>query len=97
MKLDTLVLSAAYEPINQISWQAAVVAVLGGRQVEVLEVYEDREVRSVSFSMKIPAVIRYIAGKDGSDWPYIGGRYLRPDAIVSVDLVDQPAGESGTG
>jgi hypothetical protein len=43
------------------------------------------------------ALIRYIAGKDGSDWPYIGGRYLRPDAIVSVDLVDQPAGESGTG
>jgi hypothetical protein len=40
------------------------------------------------------ALIRYIAGKDGSDWPYIGGRYLRPDAIVSVDLVDQPAGES---
>jgi 5-methylcytosine-specific restriction endonuclease McrA len=65
MKLDTLVLSAAYEPINQISWQAAVVAVLGGRQVEVLEVYEDREVRSVSFSMKIPAVIRYLAGKIG--------------------------------
>ncbi len=44
-----------------------------------------------------PALIRYIAGKDGSDWPYIGGRYLRPDAIVSVDLVDQPADESGTG
>jgi MshEN domain len=41
------------------------------------------------------ALIRYIAGKDGSDWPYIGGRYLRPDAIVSVDLVDQPADESG--
>jgi 5-methylcytosine-specific restriction endonuclease McrA len=63
--LDTLVLSAAYEPINQISWQAAVVAVLGGRPVEVLEVYEDREVRSVTFSMKIPAVIRYLVGKVG--------------------------------
>jgi 5-methylcytosine-specific restriction endonuclease McrA len=63
--MDTLVLSAAYEPINQISWQDAVVAVLGGRPVEVLEVYEDREVRSVTFSMKIPAVIRYLVGKVG--------------------------------
>lgn len=63
--MDTLVLSPTYEPINQISWQAAVIAVLGGRPVEVLEVYEDREVRSVTFSMKIPAVIRYIAGKIG--------------------------------
>ena len=61
--MDTLVLSETYEPINQISWQAAVLAVLGGRPVEVLEVYEDREVRSVSFSMKIPAVIRYLVGK----------------------------------
>ncbi|MCB9653518.1 MAG: HNH endonuclease [Deltaproteobacteria bacterium] len=63
--MDTLVLSSTYEPINQISWQAAVIAVLGGRPVEVLEEYEDREVRSVTFSMKIPAVIRYIAGKVG--------------------------------
>lgn len=55
--MDTLVLSSTYEPINQISWQAAVIAVLGGRPVEVLEVYEDREVRSVTFSMKIPAVM----------------------------------------
>jgi hypothetical protein len=37
------------------------------------------------------ALIRYIAGKDGTDWPYVGGRFLRPDAIVSVDLVEQSA------
>lgn len=41
------------------------------------------------------ALIRYIAGKDGGDWPYIGGRFLRPDAIVSVDLVEQIPGETG--
>jgi hypothetical protein len=41
------------------------------------------------------ALIRYIAGKDGSDWPYIGGRFLRPDAIVSVDLIEQIPGETG--
>lgn len=42
------------------------------------------------------ALIRYIAGKDGTDWPYVGGRFLKPDAIVSVDLVEQTAGEDGT-
>jgi len=61
--MDTLVLSSAYEPINQISWKAAVLAVLGERRVEVLEEYDDRVVRSLSFSMKIPAVIRYLTGK----------------------------------
>jgi hypothetical protein len=42
------------------------------------------------------ALIRYIAGKDGSDWPYVGGRFLKPDAIVSVDLVEQIPGETGS-
>jgi Type II secretion system (T2SS), protein E, N-terminal domain len=42
------------------------------------------------------ALIRYIAGKDGSDWPFVGGRFLRPDAIVSVDLVEQIPGETGS-
>jgi hypothetical protein len=42
------------------------------------------------------ALIRYIAGKDGSDWPFIGGRFLKPDAIVSIDLVEQIPGETGS-
>jgi hypothetical protein len=42
------------------------------------------------------ALIRYIAGKDGSDWPYVGGRFLKPDAIVSVDLIEQIPGETGS-
>lgn len=25
--------------------------------------------------------------KDGSDWPFFGGRYLNPETIVSVDLL----------
>jgi hypothetical protein len=41
------------------------------------------------------ALIRYIAGKDGSDWPFVGGRFLRPDAIVSIDLVEHIPGETG--
>jgi hypothetical protein len=45
----------------------------------------------VAAKAQAKALIRYIAGKDGADWPYIGGRFLRPDAIVSVDLVEQTA------
>jgi hypothetical protein len=41
------------------------------------------------------ALIRYIAGKDESDWPFVGGRFLRPDAIVSIDLVEHIPGETG--
>lgn len=57
-----LVLDHKWEPISQITWKQAVLAVLGdrGNNVVVLEEYEDREVRSVSFSMKIPAVIQYL-------------------------------------
>jgi hypothetical protein len=36
-------------------------------------------------------LIRTLAGHNGGDWPYIGGRFLRPDLIVSVDIVEQPA------
>ena len=32
--------------------------------------------------------IRGLAGRELSDWPSVGGRFLRPDAIVSVDVVD---------
>lgn len=57
-----LVLDHTWEPIGQITWKQAVLAVLGdrGQNVVVLEEYEDREVRSVTFSMKIPAVIQYM-------------------------------------
>ncbi len=65
MEMDTLVLSHTWEPINQISWKDAVLAVLGDRNVEVIEEYEDRMVRSVTFEMKMPAVIRYLAKKTG--------------------------------
>jgi hypothetical protein len=32
------------------------------------------------------AVVAKVATEDG--WPFVGGRFIRPDAIVSVDLVE---------
>ena len=34
--------------------------------------------------------------KDGS-WPFIGGRYLRPETIVSIDIERLDTGWSGSG
>jgi len=37
-------------------------------------------------------IVRQIASAEGqSTWPFFGNRYLRPDTIVSVDLVEESA------
>jgi 5-methylcytosine-specific restriction endonuclease McrA len=57
--MDTLVLSAGYEPVARVSWQRAVTLLWEGK-VEVVEEYEDRTVRSVTLEFKVPAVIRFL-------------------------------------
>ena len=54
----TLLLSQSYEPIKIISWQRAITLLFLGK-VEVIEEYSD-DVRSVSFVIKIPAVVRLL-------------------------------------
>jgi 5-methylcytosine-specific restriction endonuclease McrA len=53
-----LLLNATYEPLNVVSWQKAIVMLTLGK-VEVVETY-DREIHGVSFSIKLPSVIRLI-------------------------------------
>jgi len=53
-----LLLNASYEPLKVISWQKAVTLFLSGK-VEVVEEYEDN-IRSVSFVIKAPAVVRLL-------------------------------------
>jgi 5-methylcytosine-specific restriction endonuclease McrA len=57
--MDTLVLNAAYMPINRVPWQRAFTWIFTGR-AEVVEEYEDRTVRSPSFEFKMPAIIRFL-------------------------------------
>lgn len=54
----TLLLNASFEPIRVISWQRAITLFFLGK-VEVVEEY-DREVRSVSVTIKMPAVVRLL-------------------------------------
>jgi len=57
--METLVLSTGYEPVARVSWQRAINLLFLGK-VEVVEEYEDRLVRSVTFAVKMPSVIRFL-------------------------------------
>ena len=54
----TLLLNASYEPLRVISWQRAITLLTLGK-VEVIEEY-DQHVHSVSFVMKLPAIVRLL-------------------------------------
>ena len=55
---QTLLLNASYEPLKIVHWQKAITLWCQGK-VEIISVY-DREVRAVSFSFKLPSVIRLL-------------------------------------
>lgn len=55
---QTLLLNATFEPIKVLAWQRAMTLWCQGK-VEIVEVH-DREVRAVSFTFKLPAVVRLL-------------------------------------
>lgn len=54
----TLVLNATFEPIKIVDWQRAMTLWVKGK-VEIVATH-DREVRSVSFTFKLPSVVRLL-------------------------------------
>ena len=65
-----------------------VLRVAGGERIGVGE-YENAS----RAEAEAKALIRRIAMSSASEWPHLGGRFLRPETIVSVDL--EPASGSG--
>lgn len=63
--METLVLNPGYEPVARVPWQRAVTLLFLGK-VEVVEEYEDREIRSVTFVVKMPSVVRLFRALRGS-------------------------------
>lgn len=57
--METLALDPGYQPVARLSWQRAVTLFFAGR-VEIIEEYEDREIRSVTFAIKMPSVVRFL-------------------------------------
>jgi len=61
--MRTLVLDQGYQPHRIVSWQRAVGLLFEGK-VEVVEEYED-ELRSVSITIRMPAVVRLLRALRG--------------------------------
>lgn len=57
--METLVLDASYLPVARCHWQRALTLLFAGK-VEVVENYEDREIRSVTMAIKMPSIIRFL-------------------------------------
>jgi 5-methylcytosine-specific restriction endonuclease McrA len=55
---QTLLLNATYEPLKVVHWQKAITLWCQGK-VEIIASH-DREIRAVSFSVKLPSVIRLL-------------------------------------
>jgi 5-methylcytosine-specific restriction endonuclease McrA len=55
----TLVLSQSYEPVNIVSWKQAITLLFLGK-AEVVEEY-DRNIKTTSIVIKIPAVVRLLS------------------------------------
>lgn len=56
---DTLVLNASFEPMGLVTWQRAMTLFCEGK-VEIVSEYEDRQVRSVTLTFKMPSVVRFL-------------------------------------
>lgn len=56
--MRTLVLDQSYQPHKIVSWQRAVTLLFAGK-VEVVDAY-DHDVRSVTLTIKMPAVVRLL-------------------------------------
>lgn len=78
---QTLVLNVTYEPLKVIDWQRAVVLWCQGK-VEIVETH-DREVRSVTFTFRMPSIVRLlrmVRVRRGNVVPFTRANiYLRDD------------------
>lgn len=57
--METLVLDTSYVPVARVHWQRAVTLLFMGK-VEVVEEYEDKNVKSITLSMKMPSIVRFL-------------------------------------
>jgi 5-methylcytosine-specific restriction endonuclease McrA len=84
---QTLLLNTTFEPIAVVSWRKAVTLVFL-QKVEVLSVY-DREVKSISRSVRLPAVIRLLSFvRNGRS----GVKFSRRNVFVRDDFTCQYCG-----
>ncbi len=57
--MQTLVLDIGYQPVSRVPWETAIVWALE-RVVEVIDEYPDRYIRTPSWSVRMPSVVRFV-------------------------------------
>jgi 5-methylcytosine-specific restriction endonuclease McrA len=57
--MQTLVLDVGYQPVSRVPWETAIVWALE-RVVEVIDEYPDRYIRTPSWSVRMPSVVRFV-------------------------------------
>jgi len=62
--METLVLDTSYVPVARVHWQRAVTLLFMGK-VEVVEEYENKNVKSITLSMKMPSIVRFLRALKG--------------------------------
>ncbi len=85
--MRTLVLDQGYQPHRVVSWQRAITMFFAGK-VEVVEEYED-DIRSVSFTIKMPAVVRLLRAVRGQR----GVKFSRINVATRDDFRCQYCGD----
>ena len=88
---QTLLLNATYEPLKVVHWQKAITLWCQGK-VEIIASH-DREIRAVSFSLRLPSVIRllrYVRIKKRFDYvPFSRANIYARDAYTCQYCGDQ--------
>jgi 5-methylcytosine-specific restriction endonuclease McrA len=59
MTTRTLLLSSGYEPLNTITWKKALCLLSLGK-AEIVEEYDDQQIRTSTLVLKVPAVVRLV-------------------------------------
>ncbi|MGZ4409736.1 MAG: HNH endonuclease [Gaiellaceae bacterium] len=57
--MQTLVLDVGYQPVSRVPWETAIVWVLE-KVVEVIDEYPDRCIRTPSWSVRMPSIVRFV-------------------------------------
>jgi 5-methylcytosine-specific restriction endonuclease McrA len=57
--VETLVLNVGYQPIARVPWERAILWYLD-RVVEIVDEYPDRYIRTPSWSVKMPSIVRHL-------------------------------------
>lgn len=57
--MQTLLLDVAYQPVQRVPWETAIVWVLD-KVVEVIDEYPDKNINTVNWTVKMPSVVRLL-------------------------------------